>query len=143
MYRASTQLSSLLGGWNRQSQFVRAGVREGDAIYPVHVARKRLYLLARIMVDRIEHDDVTERVFGMLGSGVSFDLTVPPETLSRWRFASGRQIKFLVEGDLTRSNSFQGIYQLSPETASELFGLLLDHREASDSPPVRSEGDDS
>ncbi len=122
----------LLGGWNRQTRFGRAGVRPGDTVYPVHVAKKRLYLLTRVMVAEITADAATERVRGALGARLDFDLIVPRTVLERWRFAGSRgerPLKFLGDGGLTRSNSLQGVYRLTPQTATELFGLVLD-REA-------------
>jgi hypothetical protein len=124
----------LLGGWNQQTRFGRAGVRPGDTVYPVHVAKKRLYVLTRLVVTDIDDDGVTERLNGALGARFQFDLAVPAELLERWRFAGGREprpIKFLVDGEVTRANSFQGVYRLSRQTASDLFGLILD-REARD-----------
>jgi hypothetical protein len=82
------------------------------------------------MVAEIENDGVTETVRGALGAKYHLDLFVPPDVLERWRFTSlrgSRPIKFLENGKLLRSNSFQGVYRLDPKTASELFGLILEH----------------
>jgi hypothetical protein len=131
---APPRSSVLLGGWNQQTRFSRAGVRSGDTVYPVHIAKKRLYVLTRLIITDIDDDGVTERLSGALGARFQFDLAVPPALLERWRFAGGREprpIKFLVDGGLTRASSFQGVYRLSQQTASDLFGLILD-REARD-----------
>jgi hypothetical protein len=102
-------------------------VRRGDAIFPVRVENKGLYLLGRITVSDVSEDGVTEVVRGVLGSRVQRDLRVPREVLDRWRFANGRPIKFLVDGEIRRANSFQGVYRLSAQTATDLFGLVFEH----------------
>ncbi len=126
-YAAAPQTRVLLGGWNRQTRFSRSGVRSGDSVFPVRIAKKRLYVLARLTVADLSTDGVTETVDGILGSRIHFDLVVPPAMLHRWQFAGGRPVKFLVNGEVKRSNSFQGVYRLSASTATDLFGLILEH----------------
>ena len=124
------ELRVLRGGWNLQTRFSHFGVRSGDTIFAVSVARKRLHLFGRMTVDQLEIEEGYETARGILGSRVYFDLTVPREILERWRFSAKRgerSIKFLIDGEIVRAISFQGIYRLTPQTASDLFGLLLDH----------------
>lgn len=129
-YPGGGQARFILGGWNQATRYAAAGVRPGDAIYPVHVIRGSLHLLTRLAVAEIVDEGVTEIVRGTLGFRYHLDLVVPPDVLERWRFTSRkgpRPIRFLENGRLTRSNSFQGIYRVEPDTASELFGLLIEH----------------
>ena len=131
-HKPGARLRTLFGGWNRASGYRRAGVEVGDSVFPVYVAKRTLYVIGRMIVDTIAEDGTTETLRGAFGTNVYFDLPVPADVLGRWRFASPRgerQIKFLCDGQLTRSNSFQGIYRLTPATATELLGLLID-REA-------------
>jgi hypothetical protein len=124
------QLRVLRGGWNLQTRFSHFGVQPGDTMFVVSVARKRLHLYGRLTVAGVEIDEGDETVRGVHGSRIHFDLIVPREILDRWRFTSNRgvrPIKFLIEGEITRAISFQGIYRLSSQTAGDLFGLLLDH----------------
>jgi hypothetical protein len=124
------QLRVLRGGWNLQTRFSHFGVRSGDTIFAVSVAQKRLHLFGRMTVDELEVEEGFETARGVHGSRVYFDLTVPREILERWRFSAKRgerSIKFLIDGEITRAISFHGIYRLTSQTSSDLFGLLLDH----------------
>jgi hypothetical protein len=115
----------------------------------VTVAKKRLYLIARMTVasvadlhdhlrehpeDRtswlVYHACANEALIGLHGSFLHFDLAVPDEVLQRWRFAGNRgerPIKGLADGMITIAMPFQGTYRLSERTANDLFHLLLDH----------------
>jgi hypothetical protein len=123
----SGQWRSLLSEGNRGADFVRAGVRAGDTIFPIHVHQKSVYLLGRMMVASVIQDRVTDRLVGAVGSRMTFDLVVPMEILGRWRFASGRAVKYIEDGEIRKASSLIGIYRLSKETAQDLFDLLLDH----------------
>ncbi|QES58922.1 hypothetical protein DEJ51_13305 [Streptomyces venezuelae] len=146
----------MLFGGPHQSlpSFVRAGVRPGDTVFPVRAFRKRLHLLGAMEVSRIIpykdagaelHDDdyaklldwrtlkagcVTEVLLGPPGSALGFGTVVPADLLSRLTYTSRRgerTLKHVVDGELARSISVQGIYRLAPDSATALRQLVLEH----------------
>jgi len=146
------RLVILFGGpFQSQPSFVRAGVKEGDHIYPVRAHRKRLWALGRMEVGRIlpyetfgertatedwirivrwdalKAGVTTEVLLGPPGSPLCFDRAVPPGLLAGLTFRSRRgerRLKHIVDGELTRSHGVQGIYRLAPESAAAMAALV-------------------
>jgi len=59
---------------------------------------------------------------------VRFDLPVPADVLERFTYRNlrgrTRGLKFLVDGRLEHSNSIQGFYRVTPDTADDLARLV-------------------
>ncbi|MFB6563876.1 hypothetical protein ACFCYH_34155 [Streptomyces sp. NPDC056400] len=153
--RAGQRLTMLFGGPHQSlPSFVRAGVRPGDTVFPVRAFRKRLHVLGAMEVSRIIpygdagselHDDdyaklldwrtlkagcVTEVLLGPPGSALGFDAAVPADLLGRLTYTSRRgerTLKHVVDGELVRSISVQGVYRLAADSAAELRRLVLEH----------------
>ncbi|WP_432586368.1 hypothetical protein ABVG11_09670 [Streptomyces sp. HD1123-B1] len=131
--------------------FVRAGVEEGDHIYPVRAFRKRLWALGRMEVGRIlPYDTVGERtaledyvrllrwdglkaggvsevLLGPPGSPLRFDRPLPPDLLTSLTYTSRRgerRLKHVVDGELRHSTGVQGIFRLAPESAAAMEALV-------------------
>ncbi len=151
---AGTPLAILFGGPHQsEPSFRRAGVKEGDYIYPVRVLDGALYLLVRMRVKQLivctsgaeggaalDHylelyprwrclarTCTDEVIVGDEGLALRFDLAVPPELLERLTFRSRRgerRLKHIENGRLVHALGVQGIYRLSPRSAAELAALL-------------------
>ena len=149
----SARLEVLFGGPHQsEPSFRRAGVQEGDDIYPVQVHSGTVYLLGRLRVQQLislEHGDqvglgdflrryptwdflaptcTTEVVIGQDGTPLRLDLAIPPDMLARLRFRSRRGergLKHIEDGRLKSSIGLQGIYRLSRPSAAEIEALLL------------------
>ncbi|MER7824394.1 hypothetical protein ABTX85_17730 [Streptomyces sp. NPDC096097] len=152
---AGQRLTMLFGGAHQSlPSFARAGVRPGDTVFPVRAFRKRLHVLGAMEVSRIIpyedagaelHDDdypklldwralkagcVTEVVLGPPGSALDFGTAVPADLLGRLSYTSrrgDRTLKYVVDGELLRSVSVQGIYRLATDSAAELHRLVREH----------------
>ena len=135
----------------------RAGVRVGDLLYPVAVSNRRVHVVARMRVREMillgQEDGPTlidqrfpqykawkilaptcteEVVIGMEGTPLRADVEVPAEVLERLTFRSQRgerTLRYVQDGELTRSVGLHGIYRLSPSSAADLAELV-------DSPPA-------
>ncbi len=147
------RLEVLFGGPHQsEPSFRRAGVREGDDIYPVRVQDGIVYLLGRLRVrqlialelgdqaglgDYLRHYPAwavlaptctSEVVIGQDGTPLRLDLAIPPDLLARLRFRSRRGergLKHIEDGRLKSSIGLQGIYRLSRPSAAEIEALLL------------------
>lgn len=146
-------LPVLFGGPHlSEPSFRRAGVKVGDAIYPVTVSNRRMYVVARMRVREMvllgQEDGPTlidqrfpqfkawrflaptcteEVVIGMQGTSPRSDLAVPPDLLERLRFRSQRGergLKHIKDGELTSAIGLQGIYRLAEDSAKELSALV-------------------
>lgn len=143
-------LHFLWGGHNLQTRFKYYGVRPGDTVYPVFIAKKQLYLVGRMTVTAVSdlksyladhprdasyvyHGCANEALAGTHGTLLHFDLPVPRDMLEGWRFLANRgerSIKRLIDGMVTLALPFQGTYRVTPATATALFHLLLEHEAA-------------
>jgi hypothetical protein len=146
-------LTVLFGGPHlSQPSFRRAGVNEGDYLYPVRVLGGSLYVLGRMRVRQLisledaqtpatlddhlqrypqwrwlQQSCTNEVVLGQAGTPLRLDMVVPPDLLERLTFSSRRKertLKHVQDGRLTYTISLQGIYRLSEPSAAELAGLL-------------------
>ena len=147
------RLTVLFGGPHlSQPNFRRAGVNEGDFLYPVRVLSGSLYVLGRMRVRQLisledsqtgatldtylqrypqwrwlQESCTNEVVVGQDGTPLRLDLVVPPDLLERLTFSSRRKertLKHVQDGRLTYTISLQGIYRLSEPSAAELAELL-------------------
>ncbi len=142
------ELRVLFGGPHQSlPSFTRAKVGPGDLLYPVGYRDQALWLFGRVRV--IAVDQVGPGSFGdgyadwafLAGSCVDEVVrctdsvrvpqgrAVPGEVLQRMAYrprrGGPRPVKFVTEdGRLTRSDSVQGIYRLTPETAADLDAVL-------------------
>jgi hypothetical protein len=152
-YGLGGRLTVLFGGPHvSQPNFRRAGVKDGDHLYPVRVLDGRLYVLGRMRVRQLislDHPETpasledylqrfpewrwlpqtctNEVVIGQDGTPLRLDLAVPPDLLRRLTFRSRRRertLKHIQDGRLTHAISLQGIYRLSEPSAAELAALL-------------------
>jgi hypothetical protein len=146
-------LPVLFGGPHlSEPSFRRAGVKVGDAIYPVAVANRQVHLVARMRVLEMvllgQEDGPSlieqrfpqyrvwrflaptctdEVVIGTDGTAPRSDLTVPADLLAAVRFRSQRgerALKHIKGGELTSSIGLQGIYRLTPESADAFAALI-------------------
>jgi len=74
----------------------------------------------------------TEEVaIGEEGTGIRFDLLIPPDLLARMRYRSSRGergIKYVIDGRLVKAISLQGgVYRLSEATAGEFENLFQEN----------------
>jgi hypothetical protein len=151
-------LPVLFGGPHlSEPSFRRAGVRVGDLLYPVAVSNRRVHVVARMRVREMlligQEDGPTlidqrfpqfkawkilaptcteEVIIGAEGTTLRADVEVPPEILERLTFRSQRgerALRYVRDGELTRSVGLAGIYRLSPSSAADLASLI-------DSPPA-------
>ena len=140
-----------------EPSFRRAGVRVGDLLYPVAVSNRRVHVVARMRVREMillgQEDGPTlidqrfpqykawkilaptcteEVVIGMEGTPLRADVEVPADVLERLTFRSQRgerTLRYVQDGELTRSVGLHGIYRLSASSAADLAALV-------DSPPA-------
>lgn len=146
-------LPVLFGGPHlSEPSFRRAGVKVGDTLYPVAVANRRVYLVARMGVREMillgQEDGPTliedrfpqyrpwkflaptctdEVIIGMHGSAPRADLEVPADMLVRLTFRSQRgerTLRHLKDGELTSSIGLQGIYRLAASSAADFAALI-------------------
>jgi hypothetical protein len=151
-------LPVLFGGPHlSEPSFRRAGVKVGDLLYPVAVSNRRVHLVAQMRVREMvllgQEDGPTlidqrfpqfkpwkilaptctdEVMIGFEGSVPRADLEIPAEVLVRLTFRSQRgerPLKYVKNGELTRSIGLHGIYRLSQTSATDLANLM-------DSPPA-------
>jgi hypothetical protein len=143
----------LFGGPHRsQPSFRKAGVKEGDELYPVRLLDGTLYVLGRMRVKRLTRFELggagnpldehlqryaewrwlartctNEVIIGRDGTPLRLDAAVPPDLLERLTFRSRRRertLKHVQDGRLLHSLPIQGIYRLSEPSAAELAALL-------------------
>jgi hypothetical protein len=153
-------LPVLFGGPHlSEPSFRRAGVKVGDLLYPVAVSNRQVHVVARMRVREMlliaQEDGPTlidqrfpqfkawkilaptcteEVVVGAEGTTLRADVVVPPEVLERLTFRSQRGervLRYVRDGELTRSVGLAGIYRLSPASAADLASLI-------ESPPAAS-----
>jgi hypothetical protein len=146
-------LPVLFGGPHlSEPSFRRAGVKVGDLLYPVAVSNRRVHLVARMRVREMillsQEDGPTlidarfpqfkawkvlaptctdEVMIGTEGVPPRADLELPAETLERLSFRSQRgerKLKYVKNGELTRSIGLHGIYRLSQTSAADLAELI-------------------
>jgi hypothetical protein len=151
-------LPVLFGGPHlSEPSFRRAGVRVGDLLYPVAVSNRRVHVVARMRVREMillgQEDGPTlidqrfpqykawkilaptcteEVIVGMEGTPLRADIELPAEVLERLTFRSQRgerPLRYVRDGELTRSVGLHGIYRLTPSSAADLSALI-------DSPPA-------
>jgi hypothetical protein len=151
-------LPALFGGPHlSEPSFRRAGVKVGDLLYPVAVSNHRVHLVAQMWVREMvllgQEDGPSlidqrfpqfkpwktlaptctdEVIIGIEGSVPRADLEIPSEMLVRLSFRSQRgerPLKYVKNGELTRSIGLHGIYRLSQTSAADLAELM-------DSPPA-------
>lgn len=154
-------LPVLFGGPHlSEPSFRRAGVKVGDLIYPVAVSNRRVHLVAQMRVREMvllgQEDGPTlidqrfpqfkawkilaptctdEVIVGIEGSVPRADLEIPAEILVRLSFRSQRgerPLKYVKNGELTRSIGLYGIYRLSQASAADL-------AETMESPPAATQ----
>jgi uncharacterized protein (TIGR02996 family) len=139
-------LHVLQGGHNQQTRFSDMKVRAGDYIYPLRVQARKVYLIARMRVSRATNPEeylaahpedahlvnrescAGEVLAGVEGTPIQFNLVVPHEILERLSFRSQkavRKIKYVVDGELTRPISLQGVFRLTAQSVRDLDALLL------------------
>lgn len=129
------------GGHNADSNFSRFKVAPGDTVIAVTVVDGALLLLASLEVTfkglasewLAKHPGDSRLRFsrhggqalgGTPGVPLSFGRKVPAKVLADWRFDSGRELKHLVNGKVTRSLAFQGVYRLTERTAMAVREVL-------------------
>jgi hypothetical protein len=146
-------LPVLFGGPHlSEPSFRRAGVRVGDFVYPVAVMNRQVFVIARMRVREMlllgQEDGpalidqrfpqykawkilaptcTEEVVVGAEGTTLHADLAVPPEVLARMTFRSQRgerALKYVKDGELTRSVGLHGIYRLAATTATDFAALI-------------------
>jgi hypothetical protein len=146
-------LPVLFGGPHlSEPSFRRAGVKVGDLVYPVAVANRQAYLVARMRVREIillgQEDGpmlieqrfpqyrawrilaptcTDEVVIGMEGTAPRADLVLPATVLDRLTFRSQRgerRLRHVHNGELVRSIGLQGIYRLATSSADDLAELI-------------------
>ena len=133
---------------NALKSFRRAGVKVGDLLYPVAVSNRRVHLVAQMRVREMvllgQEDGPSlidqrfpqfkpwktlaptctdEVIIGIEGSVPRADLEIPSEMLVRLSFRSQRgerPLKYVKNGELTRSIGLHGIYRLSQTSAADL-----------------------
>ncbi|UUU31913.1 hypothetical protein JIX56_19525 [Streptomyces sp. CA-210063] len=148
------RLGVLFGGPHQSlPSFERAGVKTGDAVYPIRAFRKQMWVLGRLEVGwLLDYDTVgnhlamedclrlvhwkplkagcvSEVLVGPPGTPLTFNRPVPGDLLGRLTYRSRRgerQIKHVVDGELLRAVSVHGIYRLAPQSAEELRAVLND-----------------
>ncbi|HEX5619359.1 MAG TPA: hypothetical protein VFX51_13125 [Solirubrobacteraceae bacterium] len=142
------RLTVLFGGPHQsQPSFLRAGVEVGDRLFPITAYRRRVYVLASMLVSEIVEVDsgtdpelrgllrryaewsflaetcTTEVVIGTQGTPIRRDRVVPGHVLRSWRYLNRRGergLRFLEGDEMARADSFWGIYRLSDDTAAAL-----------------------
>jgi hypothetical protein len=153
-------LPVLFGGPHlSEPSFRRAGVKVGDLLYPVAVVNRRVHLIAQMRVREMillsQEDGPTlidqrfpqfkawkmlaptcteEVVIGTEGTAPRADLEIPGDMLEQLRFRSQRgerTLKYVKDGELTRSIGLHGIYRLAESSALDLARLM-------ESPPAAS-----
>lgn len=146
-------LPVLFGGPHlSEPSFRRAGVKVGDLLYPVAVMNHQVYVIGRMRVREMlliaQEDGPTlidqrfpqfkawkllaptcteEVVVGAEGTTLRADLAIPPDMLGRLTFRSQRgerPLKYVRDGELTRSVGLHGIYRLSAGSAEDLAQLI-------------------
>jgi hypothetical protein len=144
------RLTVLFGGPHQsQPSFLRAGVEVGDRLFPVTVYRRRVYVLASMLVSEMVEVDIddpemrgllrrfaewsflaetctTEVVIGTQGTPIRRDRVVPGHVLRSWRYlnrSGERRLRFLEGDEMTRPDPFRGIYRLHDDTAAELAAM--------------------
>jgi hypothetical protein len=146
-------LPVLFGGPHlSEPSFRRAGVRVGDTVYPIAVANRKVYVVARMRVREMlllgQEDGpglieqrfpqyrawkflaptcTEEVIVGMEGTAPRADLEVPAEVLERLTFRGQRgerAFKHVKEGELTSSLALQGIYRLATGSADDFASLV-------------------
>jgi hypothetical protein len=146
-------LPVLFGGPHlSEPSFRRAGVKVGDLIYPVAVMNRQVYVVGRMRVREMlligQEDGPTlidqrfpqfkawkvlaptcteEVVIGGEGSTLHDDLPLPKDVLSRLTFRSQRgerTLKYVRDGELTRSVGLHGIYRLTRQSADDLEAVV-------------------
>jgi len=146
-------LPVLFGGPHlSEPSFRRAGVNVGDLIYPVAVMNRQVYVVGRMRVREMlilgQEDGPTlidqrfpqfkawkvlaptcteEVVIGGEGTTLHDDLPLPKEMLGRLTFRSQRgerPLRYVRDGELTRSLGLQGIYRLTRQSADDLEAVI-------------------
>jgi hypothetical protein len=144
------RLTVLSGGLHQsQPSFLAAGVRPGDRVFPITARRRRVHVLASMVVTEIVEVDpadpelggwlprcaewaflaescTSEVVIGAQGTPLRRDRIVPGDVLRSWRYLNRRgerKLKFLEGDEMARADSFWGIYRLHPETAECLAAI--------------------
>jgi hypothetical protein len=144
------RLVVLFGGLHQsQPSFIAAGVKSGDRVFPITARRRRVHVLASMVVTEIVEVDsadpelggwlprfaewaflaescTTEVVMGSQGTPIRRDRIVPGDVLRSWRYLNRRgerKLKFLDGDEMARADSFRGIYRLHPETAERLAAI--------------------
>jgi hypothetical protein len=147
-------LPVLFGGPHlSEPSFRRAGVRVGDIVYPIAVANRKVYVVARVRVREMlllgQEDGpglidqrfpqyrswkflaptcTEEVIVGMDGTAPRADLELPAEMLDRLTFRSQRgerRLKQVKDGELTSSLALQGIYRLAGGSTDD-FAQVID-----------------
>ena len=143
------ELPVLFGGPHQSlPSFVRAKVGPGDLLYPVGYRDQALWLFARVRVTVVEPFPPSSAYpdsFGpwrFLAGGCVAEVVhcadslrrppgvaLPGEVLQRLTYqprrGAPRPVKFVTEdGRLTRSDSVQGIYRITADSAADLDALL-------------------
>lgn len=146
-------LPVLFGGPHlSEPSFRRAGVKVGDLVYPVAVMNRQVYLIGRMRVREMillgQEDGPTlidqrfpqykpwkilaptcteEVVVGAEGTTLHPELALPAEILQRLTFRSQRgerPLKYVKDGELTRSVGLHGIYRLAAASAADFATLI-------------------
>jgi hypothetical protein len=124
----------------------------GDLVYPVAVMNRQVHVIGRMRVREMlllgQEDGPTlidqrfpqykawkvlaptcteEVIVGGEGTTLRDDLVLPPEILMRMTFRSQRgerPLKYVRDGELSRSIGLHGIYKLSRQSADDLAALV-------------------
>ena len=146
------RLRVLYGGPHQSMpSFRRARVEVGDRLYPVTVRQRVLHVLGSLLVREIlevdELDDerggwparfpewdflartcTNEVIVGSEGTPVRRDRPVAPDVVLDWTFLNRRGERPLrrvdPDGRILSADGLQGIYELHPETADALHGIV-------------------
>lgn len=141
-------LRFVLGGWNRDSDYLRYRFGLDDRLFVLHCAGGLLYLIGRMRVvykgtgeewlrehpedepdlDRLRQGESHryQLVVGDEGDIIRFDRAMPPPLLPDWRFLSAdgkteRGLNGLREGfRLPRATAFKGVFRLSEATVETI-----------------------
>lgn len=137
-------LQYIWGGYNSCSDFKHYRVKPDDYIYPIAVRNGSLYLIARMQVYNCISLDTFQNLFpaqsaavynacadqiliGTDGTPIRLDRPVPAPFLANLTYQSAkgpRKPNYVEGGKVLKTNSFQGLYRLTPDSVDRLELLL-------------------
>jgi hypothetical protein len=119
------------------NEFRKRGVEPGDFVYVVTNQQGKMYVAARMVVEKItdaaearrllKTDDLwpaDEHVIGRDGTLKRFDIRVPDDDARRLRFGSDELPLVFARPDVLDQQTLRGVRRLSSESASILNNLL-------------------